>query len=281
MTTLDLGYDVVHGHRYDEDAVAAAVAAHFSGRGYVAVREVPAPPAASGGRMIARRIDLLLVRIDEPADADDTRPPMWAVEVKVTRQDFLAELRNPDKQAPWLGATGGGHFYAAPANLLRPTEVPSPSGLIEIDRKVHPIHGDEYDVARVAKWPNLWGPAVIPEALVRHAFERAAVAEARLAGVHADTTPHEALHAENTLLKRALDRARSQTARAEERAGAWRTLAAAQGHKVPCSACGAPVKPTRVSAGALAGWRHAQPHLTVDCPGNTQGVHPAEETEAP
>src|SRR5699024_4127175 len=100
---------------------------------------------------------------------------------------------------------------------------------------------------------------------------------ARAWGWAEDATEAERLAARVRGLEKQNARNERALLRAQDAAEAWKQLAARQGHKVPCSQCGAAIVPTRVSGGVLAGWRHAQPHLTKNCPGNTSGITPKED----
>jgi len=60
------------------------------------------------------------------------------VECKVSRADFLADRLKPFRVDPLLGM-GSERFYMAPAELIRPEELPAGWGLLEVkNRKVHP-----------------------------------------------------------------------------------------------------------------------------------------------
>jgi len=56
----------------------------------------------------------------------------WALEVKVTREDFLREIADPRKRIPAMSIA---HRFAfvAPASVIQKGEVPEGCGLIEID----------------------------------------------------------------------------------------------------------------------------------------------------
>lgn len=56
---------------------------------------------------------------------------MTLVEVKVSRSDFLAEVRNPLKQERWLRHAHRA-YYATPKDLVRVEEIPVGWGLIEV-----------------------------------------------------------------------------------------------------------------------------------------------------
>lgn len=59
-----------------------------------------------------------------------------AYEVKISRGDFLAELKNPEKREPFMRYVNQ-FFFATPVGLVEPEEIPDDLGLIE-------IHGDGF-----------------------------------------------------------------------------------------------------------------------------------------
>lgn len=54
-----------------------------------------------------------------------------AYEIKVSRSDFLQELRHPEKRAPALHVSDQ-FYFATPPGLVRPGELPEECGLIEV-----------------------------------------------------------------------------------------------------------------------------------------------------
>jgi hypothetical protein len=54
-----------------------------------------------------------------------------AYEVKISRGDFLSELRNPEKRVFALRVSEQ-YYFAAPTGLILPREVPEEAGLVEI-----------------------------------------------------------------------------------------------------------------------------------------------------
>jgi hypothetical protein len=69
----------------------------------------------------------------ERADVIGFRSSCSAViEVKVTRGDFLADARKPERESPGLGL-GTYRFYLCPLGLIRPEEVPAKWGLLYAD----------------------------------------------------------------------------------------------------------------------------------------------------
>lgn len=149
----------------------------------------------SGGRC-----DLFLVRAWGGAPKRHER---IAVEVKVSRQDLKAELAAPHKRAPFV-AVAHRFYFACPAGLMRPEEVPEGCGLIE----VHP-GGCRTAVAA----PKL-DPVDLPERGMVEAFRRAARAEARIRTAEWDTDPGATI----ARLVAEADRAAAATAVARESA---------------------------------------------------------------
>lgn len=54
-----------------------------------------------------------------------------AYEIKVSRSDFLAELKDPDKRAAAL-ACANEFYFVVPVGLIKPDEIPPECGLIEV-----------------------------------------------------------------------------------------------------------------------------------------------------
>lgn len=264
-------------HAYTEDELKRAVSDWLHRAEFAPLLEVTHPPQPQGGRMVSRRIDVLGVRVNNTVDGGGWNVDVIAVEIKRGRADFAADVRNVDKRAPWMDL--GAHYYAVPADLAD-VHPPQGCGLLVVTRRRHPI-GKDYDDVHVQDLPSRrHAPVAPPGWLLEQAAWRVAHLTGRVNGWADDATPVEVLHVELDQVTRLAARRESERDRAKDEARAWRALAAAQGHKVPCARCGDAVVPTRVSSGALAGWRHAQPELTRDCPGNTPGVGvaPAEST---
>ncbi|MCK9795944.1 hypothetical protein M1843_19535 [Isoptericola sp. 4D.3] len=76
-----------------------------------------------------RVIDFLHLRLESESGGPGE---VVAVEVKISRSDFRSEVRNPGKQRPWVDASFE-HYFAVPAGLVSPEEVPATSGLIEVE----------------------------------------------------------------------------------------------------------------------------------------------------
>jgi hypothetical protein len=81
------------------------------------IREV-----ASGTGWITNRLDVWSIHFWSPGE-------IIAFEVKVSRSDFKHELEQPEKRAFALSASTR-FYFATPAKLVRPEEVPAECGLI-------------------------------------------------------------------------------------------------------------------------------------------------------
>lgn len=53
-------------------------------------------------------------------------------EIKISRSDFLLEMRKPSKRRQAL-ALSNKFYFVTPVGLLKPEEIPSDSGLMEVD----------------------------------------------------------------------------------------------------------------------------------------------------
>jgi hypothetical protein len=69
------------------------------------------------------------------------------IEVKVSRADFFADRKKPERVA---GGFGNYRFYLAPAGLLNATDLPKGWGLLEYQRKVELVHGPSGNL-----WPSV------------------------------------------------------------------------------------------------------------------------------
>lgn len=83
----------------------------------------------------------------EIPDAIGYRAGVWdegtvLVEVKVSRADFLADAKKPHRMNPAMGV-GLYRYYMAPQGMIKPEELPSKWGLIEVSNKgrLHAVSG--------------------------------------------------------------------------------------------------------------------------------------------
>ncbi len=105
--------------------VLKALDSYYSQMGFILIPEVS---IAYGGE---RRADALVVgRGNETA---------IAIEIKVSRQDFLHELDDEEKRQLALSLSSQ-YWFAAPGGLIQKDELPPEAGLLEMDKKgkIHP-----------------------------------------------------------------------------------------------------------------------------------------------
>lgn len=200
-----------------------------------------------------------------PADLRAPIPPTdgglerVAIEIKVSRGDFLTDIRCPEKQAPWRELAER-HAYAVPAGLVAPGEVPADSGLIEV----------RFDTERWSpevKWTRRAprGTATpLPVTIQLDAFYRWSRAEALTRGLAYDTRKDddpEVMRAELARLRHALELAENRIDQEREKTDMWRTRCAALGRPA-CSTCGKPLYAGRDRWRALS-WKHNEADETT------------------
>lgn len=188
-----------------------------------------------------------------PAGATNGGIERLAVEIKVTRGDFLSDIRDPDKQAAWR-AMAERHAYCVPAGLVQRHEVPAESGLIEVR--------DNLTVAWTRKAPRYAAPAPLPLAVLLDAFYRWSRAEATTRGLdHAgrmDGNDVDALRAELARVRHELDLAQGRIDRAADQTEMWKRLYAAAATPPPCLTCGQPLRPGRRTDPYRPHWVHSK-----------------------
>lgn len=243
---------------HTEQSVAAVLYRHLIGQGWAPLVHVTAdsayqPDADRAAGKKGRVIDMLAVRSARrrgigPLD-------LLAIEIKCSRGDFRADVRDPAKQAAWK-AIAHRHAYAVPAGLVRREELPAGSGLIEVDR-----HGMRWAV----RAPYTTAPE-LPTSLVLTFAHRMARAEALLRGLDPQSPPGdaEALRAEVARLRGQVERLTGRAARAETARDGWRDAFAAVNGGPPCAACGHPVRPV-ISRGHITDWRHCDTAHDAPC----------------
>lgn len=249
--------------------VTAALWQHLTAQSWAVVTEIAAEAVLEQTmlgdfpwqRRVARRIDVLGVRRarNQQRDGDLER---LAIEVKVSRADFLSDVARPEKQAPWR-AVAHRHAYAAPAGLIRPEEIPAGSGLLEVKR-------GGYSGSHTVRWalraPFETRPGELPSWLVSTLAHRLSSAEARMRGlVDADGQSEEELRGDVERLRREVERLGSRLERMTEQSNAYRAAAGAAGHPIPCGTCGEPIRPLSPRQGALSRWRHVDKAADGPC----------------
>lgn len=213
------------------------------------------PAAEPDGLFAAPAPSPAAVRTPAP-HGDDGGIDRLALEIKVSRADFLGDVRTPDKQAPWR-ALAHRHAYAVPAGLVEAHEVPSTSGLL----RVHATPGSLWcDWARPAPRAEIATP--LPVAIVLDAFYRWSKAEALakgLTGTNRRLASEEDLRREVERLTHENELLQGQVERAEDATAAWRRRYAVFAPP-PCSTCGKPLRPARRGRNSDIGylrWEHA------------------------
>lgn len=80
-----------------------------------------------------------------------------AYEIKVSRSDFLRELKDPDKRA-WALRFSDEFYFVAPRHLIHPKELPPECGLIEVTKVTvkgnYKIDGQRYTMRATVKAPK-------------------------------------------------------------------------------------------------------------------------------
>lgn len=221
--------------------------AHFSR--WAMVTEVTTQDTSERGAP-DRRVDVLLLQRDR----------RMAVEVKVTRGDLLADVREPRKQAPWRRLCHQ-HAYAVPAGLASPGDVPAASGLLFVHEQQS---APSYHHATWARRAPVHKAEPLPPRTLHALLCRLAAAEAVRKGLVAvDTGDPVELRERLALAERDRTNAQAEADRARERAKAWQALAAAR-EPLPCSHCW---QPLRFSWSSRRGpvWQHVEPAHEAAC----------------
>jgi hypothetical protein len=240
----------------------AALYRHYVGQ-YAVLFEVSSDARqedGSNGKIRSRAIDVLLVRRARRRNIGELET--LAIEIKVSRGDFLADVKNPAKQAGWREIASR-HAYAAPAGLVRPDEIPAGSGLLAV-KQFGGVHLVEW-----AKRVPFSGLRTVPAWLTLTLAYRMSEAEAKVRGLSSDIR-RAGESAED--LRAALAKAQADNERISRQhdrvlleAQSWRAAFAAVGGVVPCRHCGQPVKPRSLRGGYFSMWRHASGEHDAPC----------------
>lgn len=252
---------------YTERELMRVLHQQLVGRGWAVLREVPAAPVEQSGRLISRRADVVALR----PSPDGIR--VCVIEAKRTRQDYLSDVRNPAKQAPWREIAHL-HYYAAPEGLVPADSLPEGSGLLEVTRRRHTLGKDYDDLVETVASPESAGG--VPDWLVAFMAQQLTAVDGHVNAWSADSTEQERDTASARDLLSRVEVAEAAAARAASVAAAWRALAVTQGYHLACPHCGEAIVPSRVSAGAFTQWRHLRPAPESGCPGYTLGIRPPE-----
>jgi len=119
------------------------------------------------GAQAPTRIDLFMVRAWSGRPKGHER---HAIEVKVSRSDLLAELRQPHKRDPFHQVAHR-FMFATPAGLVRDGELPDDCGLLEVSDRGCTV---------TVRGPRRDEPDPMPDTAFVEAFRRASRSEARI-----------------------------------------------------------------------------------------------------
>lgn len=262
LLELDFGTEEEKPLTLTAQQMRLALYRHYVGQ-YAVLFEVSTDlrqEAAAPGGLRRRAIDVLLVRRARRRGIGEL--DTLAIEIKVSRSDFLADVKDPAKQAGWR-ETASRHAYAVPAGLVRADEIPARSGLLAVKQ----FGGSHY--VEWAKRVPYSGVRTIPAWLTLALAYRMSEAEAKVRGLSSDMQ-----HAGESLeeLRGALAKARADLERVNGRhdralteAKSWRAAFAAAGGVVPCKHCGQPVKPKSLRGGYFSMWRHVSSEHDAPC----------------
>lgn len=226
--------------------INAALFQHFIQR-YAVITEVEAYEAEpTGGRpfSINRRCDVLLL----------SRQERLALEVKVSRADFLQDVRDPDKQSAWVRLTHR-QAYVVPVGLVAVDEVPAGFGLLTVE-----VFGEgrRVEVKWARRAPKRPGhvPVDLPPRIVSCLWHRLSRAEAHAKGLSWGPTQSESaeqLRGRVERLQADLANAHAAKHRADDRARVWHRRFCTS-NPPGCSTCGSPL--LVAGRGGLSGWKH-------------------------
>lgn len=194
----------------------------------------------------------------EPEPGDHGGLERIAIEIKVSRGDFLNDVRNPAKQQPWRELAHR-HAYAVPAGMVGAAEVPAGSGLLVVGER-----GDgrfkTVEWARRAPKSATARPLSLGQQL--DAFYRWSRAEAAAKGFsglgQARGDDLEALRLENDRLRAELERSHNLAERRSDQIGELKKRISAF-EPLECVTCGLPLRPGRPRrANFHLGWEHTK-----------------------
>lgn len=264
--------------------VTRALFGHFTGQSWAPMVEVNVQPEErlrdaladrSGAAQLpdevwertrGRRVDMLLARrARKPGIGDIER---LAIEVKVSRADFLTDVRNPFKQKPARDLAHR-HAFAVPDGLVDPSEVPADSGLIVVRRLSHNQHAVMCEWKKRAPYSKV-PPGPLPDWMILTFAYRAAWAEANTKGLTANIQrlgdDPGLLRMEVQRLEADLQKATRAAERANDKARAWRDAYAAAGD-LPCATCGERIRPKGLRGGWWSDWTHRTRAADATCEG--------------
>lgn len=109
--------------KIDSDRIIKSLKASFSHPKYLSLSE--ARIGTGFGKENEQRIDFWAM-----SSYPSENFLKYSFEVKTSRSDFLREIKNPDKRK-WAMRYSNHYIFAAPANMLKPDEIPLECGLWE------------------------------------------------------------------------------------------------------------------------------------------------------
>jgi hypothetical protein len=233
---------------------------HYTGRCAVLFEvSTDAQPEPDAKVPLRRRRQIDVLTVSRARRSGIGELDLLAIEIKVSRSDFLADVADPVKQQRWREVAQR-HAYAAPEGLIRPGEIPAGSGLLTVAAPRTASGYHYYDVNWRVRAPRLGSRYQTPPWLTLAFAYRMSRAEAKLRGL-ASGTRDAGESAED--MRAAVAKARADTEllrrerdRAVNAAAEWKAAFAAAGGSLPCAHCGQPVRPVSLRSGHFSAWRH-------------------------
>lgn len=225
-----MALEPVAGHRYTEQEIQASLRQTLGN--HSALSQVRFDPWASEQSRKIRRIDLLAV--ENNCDVEKRRHVL-AFEIKTSRSDFRTDVNDPSKQAGWR-AMSSGHYFVAPAGIIRPDELPEGSGLVELSRWRRPGTFVGNRVVIVRQTPDK-GRVHLPGWLVQELLYRVSSLEraTELTSRSVEVPPEQAIAMDKQEHK--IEHLKAQVAWLRKQVGTWRHIGSQLG--AACKQCGA------------------------------------------
>jgi hypothetical protein len=189
-------------------------------------------------------------------------------EVKVSRSDWLRELKEPEKSAefiPWMNCWW---LVVSDSRIVRPGELPDGWGLLV-------MRGGALAVVQAA--PKREARPLTPSRLaallraVAQTAEYRGRREADAAGLRAGASAGE-LAAALAKTRGNLVAEESRLRRARDEISEWKAAFAAAGGALACRHCGQPVVPRALGGGRFSRWRHRSSKHDAACAEIRAGV---------
>ena len=157
-------------------------------------------------------------------------------EVKVSRSDWLRELKDPSKAAEFIPYMNCWWLAVSDQRIVRPGELPDDWGLMA-------MRGT--DLAVVKSAPKRDAKPLTASRVA--ALLRAVAQTAEYRGRRENEAPE--LRQQLRVMSRRFDRAKAE-------ASEWKAAFAAAGGSLPCRHCGEQIVPHSLRAGHFSSWRH-------------------------